>query len=142
MNHIGLVAQMHQHHRAIADYTAEADALVRAAELDPATVSNARWRFVRVLTAYQVFKHQQIFDPIMQNGSQLDADAARQLKAECIITTEAFRSYIAKWSTSGIVGREDEYRCEAQAMILRVRTHIARERRGVEALFARGTRAA
>lgn len=142
MNRTSILAQMHQHHRAIADYTAEAETLMSTPELDPATVSNARWRFVRVLTGYQVFKHQQIFDPMVKHGSMLDADSARQLKAECILISEAFRSYIAKWSISGITDREDEYRREAHAMILRVRTHIARERGGIEALLAQSERAA
>ena len=116
--------------------------MICADALDPAMVSSARWRFVRVLTGYQVFKHQQIFDPVVQHGSMLDADAARQLKAECILISEAFRSYIAKWSTSGITDREAEYRRDAEGMILRVRTHIARERRGIEALLTRSARAA
>ncbi|MBB5711769.1 hypothetical protein [Sphingomonas xinjiangensis] len=142
MNPTGLLAQMHEHHCAIAAYTADAEALISAADLDPAIVSNSRWRFVRTLTGYQLFKHQQIFDPVLQRGSQLDADAARQLKAECILISEAFRSYIAKWSTSGIVGREDEYRSDAKAMILRVRRHIVRERRGIEALLSPSLQAA
>ncbi len=142
MNRTGLLAQMHQHHQAIADVTVEADAMLGSPDLDPAAVSSARWRFVRVLTGYQVFKHQQIFDPMVKHGSMLDADAARQLKAECILISEAFRNYVAKWSTSGIAGQEDAYRCEAHSMILRVRTHIARERRGIEALLSRSALAA
>lgn len=142
MNRTGLLAQMHDHHQAIASYTVEAEGMVCAAELDPNTVSSARWRFVRVLTAYQVFKHQQIFDPMVARGSKLDVDAALQLKAECIIISEAFRSYIAKWSMSGITGREEEYRRDARSMILRVRTHIIRERRGIEALLNPSARAA
>lgn len=142
MNRIGLLAQMHEHHRAIAAYTADAEAMIATAQLDPTAVSNARWRFVRALTGYQVFKHQRIFDPMMQQGSPRDIDAARQLKTECILISEAFRSYIAKWSASGIVDREDEYRCEAKAMIRKVRAHIVRERHGMEALLNVPARAA
>lgn len=137
MNRTGLLAQMHQHHQAITDITVEADAMIGNPELDPTAVGTARWRFVRVLTGYQVFKHQQIFDPMVKHGSMLDADAARQLKAECILISEAFRNYVARWSASGITGHEDAYRCEARTMILRVRSHIVRERSGIEALLSR-----
>ncbi len=137
MNRTALLAQMHEYHQTIADITAQADAMVSLADIDAAAICSARWRFVRVLTGYQMFKHQQIFDPVMKHGSALDADAARQLKAECILISEAFRNYVAKWSTSGITGQEDTYRCEAHAIILRVRTHIAREARGIEALLSR-----
>jgi hypothetical protein len=142
MNHAALLAQMHQHHQGVAEYVLEAGAIIGADTLDPAAVSTIRWRFVRVLTGYQLFKHQQIFDPVVQHGSMRDADAARQLKAECILISEAFRNYVARWSASGITGREAEYRHDAQAMIARVQAHITRERRGIEALLARSTRTA
>ncbi len=138
----GLLTQLYAHQTGLKAAMADARAHLAADAIDPLATANARWRLTRLLTAYQMFKHQRIFDPLTRQGSREDARTALQMKIDCIAIGETFRAYLARWTASGIEGREPEYRRDARGMMSLLERHILRERRGIEALFEPEKRAA
>jgi hypothetical protein len=138
----GILTQLHAHQADVKAAMAETQALLAAESLDTLEIANARWRFTRVLTGYQVFKHQRIFDPLARHGTPEEASAARQLKIACVAMGETFRAYLARWNATGMEGHETEYRRDAKGMITMIERHMLDERRGIEALLAPEKRAA
>jgi hypothetical protein len=98
-------------------------------------LGHARWELTRVLTAYQMFMHRELFQPVIDGGRADRARIAIGLKADCIAIGEDFRHYVAKWSAVGITDRWAEYKAAALAIITRLRRHIARERWAAEQLL-------
>ena len=138
----GILTQLYAHQADVKAAMADTQALLAAEAIDAMALANTRWRFTRVLTGYQVFKHQRIFDPLARHGTPGDAHAARQLKIACVAMGETFRAYLARWNATGIEGHEAEYRREAKGMISMIERHILGKRRGIEALLAPEKRAA
>ena len=138
----GILVQLHGHQADVKAAMAETQALLAAEPIDALALATARWRFTRTLTGYQVFKHQRIFDPLSRHGSPEEAHAARQMKIECVAISETFRAYLARWTASGIEGREAEYRRDARGMISMIDRHMLHEGRGIEALLVPEKRAA
>ena len=132
----GILVQLHAHQADVKAAIAESRALLAAESIDLLATANARWRFTRLLTGYQMFKHQRIFDPLSRHGSAGDAAAARQLKIGCIATGETFRAHLARWNPSGIEANEAEYRRATRGMIAMIERHMLTERRDIEALLA------
>lgn len=137
-----LLSQLYAHQAEVKAALAETQALFSDEPADPLATANARWKLTRLLTGYQMFKHQRIFDPLVRHGSVEDSHAAQQLKIDCVAIGEIFRAHLARWTTAGIEGRETEYRRDATGMTALLERHILRERRGIEALLAPGKRAA
>jgi hypothetical protein len=137
-----ILAQLYAHQAEVKGAIAETQALFTAEPIDALATANARWKLTRLVTGYQMFKHQRIFDPLSQHGRPEDARVARQMKIDCIAMGEAFRVYLARWTASGIEGREAEYRRDATGMMAMLHRHIQRERGGIEALLAPEKRAA
>ena len=138
----GILSQLYDHQTAVKAAMAETQAMLRADMVDPQETAAARWALTRLLTGYQMFKHQRIFDPLVRHGSLEDAHVAREMKIACVAAGETFRAYLARWTASGIEGREMEYRRDAKGMMALLERHILHERRGIEALLAPGLRAA
>jgi hypothetical protein len=138
----GLLAQLYARQTDVKAAMAEARVHLAEERIDPLATANARWRLTRLLTGYQIFKHQRIFDPLARHGSREDARAAQQMKIDCVAIGQTFRAYLARWTASGIEGREPEYRRDARGMMSLLEHHILRERRGIEALLEPEKRAA
>ncbi|RYD91935.1 MAG: hypothetical protein EOP61_26600 [Sphingomonadales bacterium] len=138
----GILSQLYEHQAAVKGAIAEAQAMLAADTIEPQDIAAGRWMLTRLLTGYQMFKHQRVFDPLARNGTSDDAHAARQMKIQCVAMGETFRAYLARWTASGIEGREHEYRREAKGMMSLLERHILHERRGIEALLAPEKRAA
>lgn len=137
-----ILSQLYDHQTAVKAAMAETQALLRADMVDPKDIAAARWALTRLLTGYQMFKHQRVFDPLSRHGTPEDAHAARQMKIDCVAMGETFRAHLARWTSSGIEGHEMEYRRDATGMMALLERHILRERRGIEALLAPEKRAA
>lgn len=101
---------------------------------DTACLDRARQEMARILTAYQLFSHRELFEPLMASTDPGDIACGRQLKAECITLAEDFRSYARQWSAEDVRGRWPVYRPAALAMIGRVRRHVFKVRRNAHRL--------
>lgn len=138
----GILAQLYDHQTAVKAAMAETHAMLAKERVDPQDTAAARWALTRLLTGYQMFKHQRIFDPISRGGAPDDARAAREMKIACVAAGETFRAYLGRWTASGIEGREIEYCRDAKGMMGLLDRHILTERRGIEALLKPELRAA
>ena len=124
------------HQQRILDHLDSALALMRRPPAEARhALSVGRWTTVRLLQAYQIFKHTEIFDPAIRSGSPAQAQAASRLKAECIAAGEVFRDYVREWSTTNIEEQWDRYRPAMLAMTEQTRARVVDERRAVAALL-------
>ncbi|WP_375426962.1 hypothetical protein [uncultured Sphingomonas sp.] len=124
-----------EHQTVIHDILRRDEQVLRSPERNAEALARSRWALARAIIAYQAFKHHEIFDPVMRRGSPADAAAARRLKAECIASGDAFRTYVAKWSKVSILDHWTEYQAAALALVAAVRCHLARERAATTALL-------
>jgi len=128
----------------LADYQAEiADLLDQVAPLLSGTaaerqsdLAHLRWRMVRTLRAYQVFKHHEIFDALAQSGSPAQAARAKALKARCMAVDTAFRAHVTRWSATDVAASWQAYLDAATAMSETLRRHVADERASITLLLA------
>lgn len=132
----GTLQQLYDHQAELRSAMAQSLASLSDDGVNPLAAANARRNLTRLLTGYQMFKHQRIFDPIARNGTPEDAHIAQRMKIACVATGGAFRAYLARWTASGIEGREIEYRRDAKGMMALLERHILQERSGIETLLA------
>ena len=98
---------------------------------DVAALARARWALMRALTGYQLFKHREVFDPLLAKARPADAYNLVRMKRACTELGDAFRSYVQRWSGADVEAQWTEYQPAALAMIARIREHIAREQEEV-----------
>jgi hypothetical protein len=95
---------------------------------DSAHLLSNRMRMARILTAYQLFVHRELYQPLHARREPGDADRARQLKTECMELADALRRHMSLWSGRDLASSWSEYRPAELAMIERVRENTQRVR--------------
>ena len=103
---------------------------------DVAGLARTRWALMRALTAYTLFKHNQIFDPAISRKLLGEATRAERMKRACIRVGEEFRDHVTKWSGSDVAGQWPDYQAAALTMTARLRDHLATEKKEIAALLA------
>lgn len=104
---------------------------------DVAGLARQRWALMRALTAYQLFKHREIFDPALAQATPATAHRLVRMKRACLDLGDAFRGHVQRWSGSDVKAQWATYQPSALAIITRIRAHIAREREEISALLAK-----
>ena len=136
MTKAGLLVRLHQHQDTILQIMREAEPLLRSASLrDIPALSRTRWALMRALTEYQLFKHNEIFDPAMGRAALGSAQRADRLKRACTAMGDEYRAYVGKWGGADIGAAWSVYQPAALQMTARLRDHIAREREDCAALL-------
>ncbi len=130
------LVRLDEHQAIIHDILRRGERMLRAPDRDAAGLARARWELARAIMAYQGFKHHEIFDPIARRDAPDRAEAARRLKAECVATGDAFRTYVARWTKVSVIDHWHEYHPAAMALLAGIKDHLARERREAAALLA------
>lgn len=124
-----LLAELEAHQAKALEIIARGDVLLAPGALpQPEMLSRSRWEMMRVLGAYQAFKHHQLFDPIIRTGPPDKASIAQQMKAECIAIGEDFRAHAARCADLDIPACWDSYRPTVAKMLARIKAHLIRER--------------
>ena len=135
MNKGSVLMRLDAHQEAVLAIVRGAEPLLRDASLrDVAALARLRWALMRALTAYQHFKHNEIFDPAIARRLSIEAATATRMKRACLAMSEAFRDYVATWSARDVAGEWAAYQPAALAMIDRLKAHVARERSEIAAL--------
>lgn len=129
------LGRLDEHQATILNILRRGERMLGAAEPDAAALARARWELARAVMTYQGFKHRELFDPLAAAGCPDRAGAARRLKADCLASGEAFRAYVAKWSSVSVLDRWAEYHPAALRLIADLRGHLARERAETERLL-------
>ncbi len=106
---------------------------------DPAAMAAVRRDLGKTLSAYQLLKHDGIFNPAIASGDPARVDTAREMKVACIAAGEEFRQYVGVWT--GIAGHDRwaEYRLSTLNLVKRLREHLDSERRALAVLAAMET---
>lgn len=103
-------------------------------------LAKARLEVARMVRIYQLFKHTEIYDPVIANGAPLQQIVAKEMKEECLAATRAYWDFTREWSSADVVERWGEYRHAMLSMSDLVRAHLAKERVRVPALLWGNTR--
>jgi hypothetical protein len=111
-------------------------ALVGSRDVEGARLAQMRWELMRVLRDYQLFKHLEIFDPVIGTGAPAEAELATRLKERCNQVAVEYQDHVRRWTLIGAIDRWPDYRLETLAMIDRIVGHLAAERRDVTTLLA------
>lgn len=102
---------------------------------DAALLSQLRWELTRILTAYKAFKHHELFNPIIRNGTPDKARLAEQMKGECEALGAEFLDHVARCTNIDIVAHWDSYRPTVMKLLARLKSHMSRERWVTESLL-------
>ena len=112
---------------------------VAALEQGPAaTVAAApqvRQELGDALRAYQIFKHERIFDPAIASGDEQRAQMGRHMKIACISAGEVFRAHLKRWDAAAIVADWARYKPAARLTANQLHRHIRTESDGIADLI-------
>lgn len=86
------------------------------------------------LQALQIYKHHEIFDPIIAEGGSRTA-IAKQLKVECIQLGLEYETYKRTWVSADIDARWPEYRLAGLAMMRQIRERMAEQHKAIRLLY-------
>jgi len=137
-NQNSLSDTLHRHLGAVLPLLArKAGALDRGQATVLAECVDLRVRMRAALCAYQVFKHDVIFDPAVRSNDVERAMLAREMKVNCIAAGEAFRRHIKQWRPEHIQHDWARYEGAAQLTLDRLHGHIDVERLGIAKLLHR-----
>ena len=85
------------------------------------------------MQAFQVFKHRELFDPLIRTRSE-QGEIGRQLKTDCIKLGTDYGDFQRRWSKADVETRWPEYRLSAIVMMTTIRTAIAGQDESVRKL--------
>lgn len=102
---------------------------------DPGKLSQSRWELVRVLGAYQAFKHHELFNPLIRGGTPEQIRVALQMKDECIEIGDDFRAHAARCANLDIAAHWAEYRPTVATLLRRIQAHLSRELWVIESML-------
>lgn len=127
-----LTAALLQHQQA-AHVLLKQGAEAVSAGLEPtlAALPELRARMAGVLNAYQMFKHDGIFNPAVTSGDAERSALGRAMKVECIAAGELFRSHLSRWKKADIAADWDNYVIAMRLAAGQLRRHIDNERAGI-----------
>lgn len=117
-----------EHYRHIDALLSEGEAAINST--DPArakTLALVRWQLMRRLRAYQLFKHTELFGPVIRGNDPEKAKSAEAMKARCTGIGEAYNAHVGKWSAGGIESDWCNYEADAAEITRSIRNHLARE---------------
>jgi predicted membrane metal-binding protein len=99
--------------------------------------ADLRAQLQAVLGAYQVFKHDIIFDPAIRSNDAERTMLAREMKVNCIAAGEAFRRHVRQWTPEQIGQDWAGYVVAARLTLEQLHRHIDAERSGITELLRR-----
>lgn len=85
-----------------------------------------RQKLTDAMQAFQRFKHDKIFDPIIARG-QGDKVIAAELKADCVMLGAQYDAFRRKWTSAGAKASWPEYRLSAISMMTTIRKSFAEQ---------------
>jgi len=98
--------------------------LIGPAPAGTAELAQARAEQARTITAYQLYVHREIFEPMIRNGSPVQIGRARAMKVECIMLAEDFRAFARLWNVDNALDQWPVYQSAALALRDRIRAHV------------------
>lgn len=137
MGKASLVKQLDDHQRRVGDILRWALPVFSRLSVPPEVAEELmarRMELSRLLMEYALFKHREIFEPVIAGGGKRGAEAMR-LKLACIEAGKAYRDYTRGRDKAHPLTNWDTYRSAASAMAAAIRQHLVDERAGVRRLL-------
>jgi hypothetical protein len=78
------------------------------------------------MQAFQRFKHDKIFDPIIARGRN-DKAVAAELKTDCVMLGAEYDAFRQKWARADAGAKWPEYRLSAISMMSMIRKRFAEQ---------------
>lgn len=103
-------------------------------------LAHVRWQLLRLLREYQLFKHNEIFNPLIESSQPDLVAMATRLKASCISSGEEYRLHTTRWSGRGASEDWSGYQQAAAGMIQDLGNHLKAERAAVQILLSKVSR--
>jgi hypothetical protein len=120
-----IVAELSSHQkRILANFEATKTLVADGNPIDVKGLVRLRGDLIRLLTAYQHFKHHSIFNVLIAEGPDAKARIGRRLKAECISLGEEVRHHVHSWTDSGLERSWLFYRPALLQFLDRVKAHM------------------
>lgn len=91
-------------------------------------LATQRWELTRLLTAYRLFKHTELFNRATARGSQEAVLLAGQMRSRCDAISADLETYVRRWQAACVTKEWAAYKHAALAMADRLRRHLRRER--------------
>ena len=133
-----LIDTLHHHLDAVFPLLArKAAVLDRGQAAVLAEYADLRAQLQSVLGAYQVFKHDVIFDPAIRSNDSERVALAREMKVNCIAAGEVFRRHVMQWTPAHIQEDWAGYEVAARSTLDQIHRHIDAERSGITELLRR-----
>lgn len=130
--------RLEAHQEDIAALLCEARKLLGAGATDSGkAIAALRWQLVRALREYQLFKHQEIFDPLAASPDLLISNMASRMKVRCIAIGDAYAVHVQRWSDGTATNASVAYVSEARAVTDQIGNHLERERAEAAVLLSR-----
>lgn len=129
MNHGRALALLIERQSKIAALLQSADALLVVGNpVDRAAMAALRWQLVRTLREYQLFKHQEIFDPLVAAGDAGIAHRADGMKDRCVAIGNTYLAHIDSWANGATMETWDTYVTQTRGVLAKITRHLDRER--------------
>lgn len=125
------LGQLARHQDQIVRGIALMDRLAVAGPHELHAVQRLRWELGRHLRAYQLFKHNELFDPAIASGRLVDADNARAMKARCTAAGESYRAFMLEWSGRDAASEWPAFEGSWHDIAAGLRAHLTQERRDI-----------
>lgn len=90
-------------------------------------LAGLRWQLVRLLREYQLFKHVEVFDPLIKSNGSSQCANARDMKERCEIIGDQYNGFIKAWNLGDNGPSSADYRAAATKVLAAVRRHVASE---------------
>ena len=94
-----------------------------------------RSELTNALHELQIYKHREIFEPILSGTGPSKALVTR-LKIECVQVGVDYQAYTQKWDSADITENWHEYRLAALSMMRHLRESLARQDDAIRLLYA------
>ncbi len=99
-------------------------------------LAGVRWSIARKARAYQLFKHGEIFGPVIASRRPVQAAVATEMRRACVAMSDAYEDHLRRWSGRDTATEWSAYRRDVAAIVTRLRRHLLTERQQVERLLA------
>ncbi|KQU47450.1 hypothetical protein ASG67_14465 [Sphingomonas sp. Leaf339] len=104
-------------------------------EADLPALARIRWALLRTLVEFQLFKHRDIFDPVIRLGTPSQQKQARALKEECAQLGADVRAFVTRWSNGSAGTAWADHRRQTIAILDRVERGLIDQRRAIVMLL-------
>jgi hypothetical protein len=136
MDRTELLDRLREHQAAaLAALERGVSAIERGPDVVQAEAPALRREMVAVLSAYQQFKHEHVFDPAIASGDPLRAALARAMKVTCIAGGEVYRAHVQRWRPDQITTDWPSFRAASRLTNNQLRRQIVGEGEGIVELI-------